>query len=432
MENQSLKTTPEEIKNILDKAVTNAIAMHRQECGNGDKSFSRNSRLNIDTLIKFLIFIKGGSLQKELNDMGINVGKSAVSEKRKKLFWTDLENVLDDFNENCRGMDIKTYKGYHILAVDGTAVNIARNPQSPSFIQTKSNPRGYNQLHANMLYDVLNQTYLHCTIDSDETGGLLFMLEWFDFSPNTLIIADRGYEAYNNFATFIEKGLHFLIRVKQKNSAMREVRALPLQELDRDISFTLTTTQTNDDKANGYIYVAKKRKDQKRERWNFQSPYPMTLRIVRVLLDSGEYETLATNLSRELFPFEDIKELYHKRWNIETAFRGIKYDVGLTNIHGMSEEFAKQEIFASMVFSNFCSRIINLVTIDNDGKRAYEHRVNRKIAVDLCREFYQNKNISGEELLEKLAKYTVAVRDGRKDERNLKAKSFVGFNYRIS
>lgn len=428
----SKPTTPEQVKQILDSAVTTAITMHKQEYENDEKDFSRNSKLNIDTLIKFLIFIKGGSLQKELNDMCINVGKSAVSQQRKKLFWTDFENILDVFNENCRFVDTKSYKGYRILAVDGTAVNIARNPQSDSFIQTRSNPKGYNQLHANMIFDVLNQIYLHCTIDSDEIGGLLFMLEWFDFSPNTLIIADRGYEAYNTFATFINKKIHFLIRVKQKNSAMREIRALPMRELDRDISFTVTTTQTNVDKENGYIYIQKRKKDKERLRWNFQSPYFMMLRIVRVQLDNGEYETLATNLPRDIFPLEDIKELYHKRWGVETAFRDIKYGVGLANLHGKSEEYAKQEIFASMVFSNYCSRIVNLVSVENDRDRKHEYKVNRKMAVDLCREFYQRKNMSGEELIKKIAKYIEPVREGKKSERNLKTKSFSGFNYRIT
>ena len=38
-------------------------------------------------------------------------------------------------------------KGYRILAVDGTAVNIPRNPKSDSFMCNKSAPKGYNQLH---------------------------------------------------------------------------------------------------------------------------------------------------------------------------------------------------------------------------------------------------------------------------------------------
>ena len=36
---------------------------------------------------------------------------------------------------------------------------------------------------------------------------------------------------------------------------MREVAKLPMKELDTDISFTITTTQTNKDKEDGYIFL---------------------------------------------------------------------------------------------------------------------------------------------------------------------------------
>lgn len=426
------KTTPEQVRNLLDESIYSAVAMHKDECGDNGKDFSRNRKLNMETLIRLLIFMKGGSIQKELNDAGINVWKSAFSQAREKISWTDFENTLENFNEKCKKMDAKRYKGYHVLAIDGTAVNIPRNPDSASYIQTKSNIKGYNQLHANMLYDILNQTYIHCTVDPDEIGGLLFLLTWFEFSPDTLVIADRGYESYNTFAHFMEKGIKFLIRVKQKNSSMREIRCLPMKELDIDISFTLTTTQTKEDKTKRHIYVQQTKKGKERKRWDFPSPYPMTLRVVRVLLDSGEYETLATNLPRDAISAGNIKELYHCRWNIETEFRNLKYTAGLTNLHGKSEEFAKQEIFACMVFSNFCSRIINQTAIENAGNRLHEYKVNRKMAADLCREFYQGHKTNGTELLQEIGKYTEPVREGRKDDRNLKAKSFAGFNYRVT
>jgi hypothetical protein len=87
------------------------------------------------------------------------------------------------------------------------------------------------------------------------------MLAWYDFPEKTLIIADRGYEAYNVFAYFKERTkADFLIRIKQNRSAMREIRKLPMTELDVDISFTLTTTQTNVDKENGFIFIQTARK----------------------------------------------------------------------------------------------------------------------------------------------------------------------------
>lgn len=60
----------------------------------------------------------------------------------------------------------------------------------------------------------------------------------------------------------------------------------------------------------------------------------MTLRVVRVLLDTGEYETFAASLPPS-FTAAQIKGLYHTHWGIETAFRELKYNYGLINLHAM-------------------------------------------------------------------------------------------------
>lgn len=51
-------------------------------------------------------------------------------------------------------------------------------------------------------------------------------------------------------------------------------------------------------------------------------------KYVRFKIAEDTYECLATSLSREEFPLEVIKELYHKRWNIEESFKILKYAIG--------------------------------------------------------------------------------------------------------
>ena len=352
----------------------------------------------------------------------------------------DFEKILDVFNSY--HPDTKTYKGYRILAVDGTAVNMPRNPKSDSYMCNKSVPKGYNQLHVTPLYDVLNKTYVHCVIQpqpkQDEVGALKFILDWYGVQKKTIIVADRGFESYNLLAHFKEKQIDYLLRVKQERTAMREVAKLPMKELDTDISFTITTTQTNTDKENGYIFL-QTHKNKNRvyssntncTRWDFPSPYPMKLRIVRFMLDTGQYETLATSLPRS-FTLQEIKELYHARWGIETAFRELKYGFGLVNLHGKNDDFVKQEIFAAMIMSNFCSRIARQVVVEKSKKNIHAYKVNWNMAVYLCKKFYREENGNGKQLMKDIAKYTEAVRPNRSDERNLKTKSFVGFTYRVS
>lgn len=434
------KKIPDLIKEQLNSAIMQTVTQYKEE-NIGYRNFTRERKLTMETMIKAIISMQGGSLNKELYELGINVSVAAFSKRRKNLSWLDFENVFECFNE--MQTDCKTYKGYRLYAVDGTTINMPRNPNAESFVTYKGNEEGYNQLHVNPIYDILNRQYIHCLVQpqpkQDEVGALTFLLQWYDFEEKTLIIADRGYESYNLFAHCIEKkNIDFLIRVKQNRTAMREVAKLPMEELDVDLSFTLTTTQRNIDKANNYIYIqTRKNKNRKYSdktnagKWDFQSPYTMTFRVVRFLLDNGQYETIATTLPRT-FSLSDIKELYHMRWGIETAFRDLKYNIGLVNLHGKSDDYVKQEIFAAMTISNFCSRITNHIVIQKKNENMYAYAVNWKMAVTLCIKFYRDDSFDSEQLMEDIQKYIEPIRKGRKDERKLKTKSFVGFIYRVS
>ena len=45
--------------------------------------------------------------------------------------------------------------------------------------------------------------------------------------------------------------------------------------------------------------------------------YDIEFRIVRIRLDNGTYICIATNLSEEEFPLEEINKLYWMRWRSE-------------------------------------------------------------------------------------------------------------------
>lgn len=393
-----VNSTPNVLKENLDSAIQEVVSDFKENyhINNHNSDFSRKRVLTMETVINLLLSMQGGSLKKELYDAGESVSASAFVQQRDKIPWTVMEEIFESFNSKCK--DTKTYKGYRVLAIDGTTINMARNPKSDSFVINNSTPKGYNQLHVNPLYDVLNKTYQYCVIQpqpqQDEVGALLFMMKWYEFKEKTLIVADRGYESYNIFAHIQNTpNTDFLIRVKQDRTAMREIGKLPMTELDTDVSFTITTTQTKEDKENGYILLQTRKMEDRiyssktrAGRWDFPSPYPMKIRVVRFKLDTGEYETLATSLPRSI-TLAEIKELYHARWGIETAFRELKYGIGLENM---------------------------------------------TMAIHICRQFFRTKDADAKKLLQDIARYTEPIRPGRRDERNIKAKTFVGFIYRVS
>ncbi|MPM16454.1 IS4 family transposase IS1675 [bioreactor metagenome] len=426
--------TPDAIKAALSTAICETAVQPRD-----DERFSRSRKLTMDTVLHLLIGAEGGSLAKELHSAGVDATPAALSQRRAQIVPDMFRDVFLRFNSVCG--DSETFRGYRILAVDGTSVNMPRNPNAPSFVCNDSAPNGYNQLHLNPLYDVCNKIYFDVVVEpkpqKDENGALIEMLRRNEFERPTLIVADRGYESYNLIAHLLEKEqTDFVIRVKQNHSAMREIARLPMLELDCDIAFTITTTQTNEDKLRRHIYLQVPQKSKegsktRRGRWDFPSPYPIHLRIVRFQLETGEFETIATSLPRS-FTLEDIRELYHLRWGIETSFRDLKYSLGLVNLHGKSDAFVEQEMYAALTAFNFTSRIVREAVVHQPKDGVYAYRVNFKMAVGLCREFFRTSNVDGEELIQQIAKYAVPVRPGHRDNRNLRAKGFVGFTYRVA
>lgn len=260
---------------LLSMALNAALRAATQSISG--KDFSRKRVLTPDTVMRLLISAEGGSLDKILHIAGIQATASALTQRRAQIPPELFRTVFTKFNSRCDDTD--SFRGYRLLAVDGTAINLPRNPDALSFVCNDSIPKGVNQLHATPLYDILSRTFADVVIQpepkKDEIGALVTMLQRNDFEEKALIIADRGFESYNLIAHILEKpNADFLIRIKQNRSAMREVAKLPMCELDCNIGFTITTTQTNADKANHYIHLQVPKKSKsgsktRRGRWDF-------------------------------------------------------------------------------------------------------------------------------------------------------------------
>ena len=93
--------------------------------------------------------------------------------------------------------------------------------------------------------------------------------------------------------------------------------------------------------------------------------YDIEFRIVRIRLDNGTYICIATNLSEEEFPLEEINKLYRMRWSEETSFRELKYTIGLINWHSSKYDGILQEINAPYDSDNFCELVTSHAVVKN-------------------------------------------------------------------
>lgn len=255
-----------------------------------------------------------------------------------------------------------------------------------------------------------------------------------------LIIADRGYESFNSMAHIQEKGWFFLIRVRDGNNGIKQGLDLPESDcFDVNISLKLTRKKTNAVKEllkdkNHYRMVSSTQpfdflplKNKKAEPTRF---YELNFRIVRFPISEDIYETVVTNLDEDRYPAIEIKKLYASRWGIETSFRDLKYTVGLLNFHSKKVMCILQEIYAHMIMYNFAEMITSHVAIEKK-QRKYTYKANFSVATHICRLFYGEKT-TPPDLEAIIAKNLIPIRPDRHRERNVKAKIFQGFLYRVA
>lgn len=97
----------------------------------------------------------------------------------------------------------------------------------------------------------------------------------------------------------------------------------------------------------------------KNQRWDFGQFCHVKCRVVKFHInnpDTGkeEWGVLLTNLNCFEFPLRKMKNLYHKRWDIETSFRELKYALGGVQFHSRKDDFVLMEIVCSFYHVQRC------------------------------------------------------------------------------
>lgn len=439
---------PKELKALLVRKIDSLDRVeHSKDPG---KDFTRSRKVPFNTLITTILRMEGQSMGNELISIfpmaSETPSTSAFVQQRNKLkpgvfdvLFRSLADSLEKIQEP------KLLKGLRILAVDGSDVLIPTDTSHiESLVPESSGQAAHNLLHLNAMYDLLQRIYVDELIqDHHKANEHKAFTEMVDRSPlkNVLVMADRGYESFNNMAHAAEKGWYFLIRAKEKGShGIADGLDLPDSgSFDVPIDLNLTRKQTNEVKAllpyrNHYRYLSHSVKlDFLPARSRKADPltwYGLSFRIVRFPISGDSFEVILTNLPADDYPPDEIKCLYSMRWGIETSFRSLKYTVGLLYFHSKKAEYIRHEIVARLIMYNF-SEMITAHVIIKKKERKYSYRVNFAVAVHVCRMFIRG-DISPPDLEAQLSRNIVPIRPDRKRKREKHSSSIISFTYRLA
>lgn len=417
MPKQNRNTKREKAKKIIKrikKKIHNELFMTANRFS--DKDFTRNRKLPFSSLILFMVNLVKQSLQKELTNFlslfssvkSKDISKSAFSQSRLKLKpEAFVELNADLINEFYKDNDINKWSGFRLLGIDGCVLQL---PQSPEILNIFGGVESQSEnilaaAQSSSCYDLLNEIIIDAQIDSYKTSEHMLALKHMEkMKKGDLAIYDRGYNARWLFFLHIFKGVDFLMRLR-KEFADELNSFWDSEEKSRIIN----------------VKVCPDKSLRKLKKLDIKF-HPFKYRVVKVQLNNGEIEVLATSLIDEKkYPAHIFKELYALRWGIETNYDHLKNNLEIEDFTGKSSISVQQDFFAKIFITNLQTVIARDAQAEIDEeKKDTEHRykINRNLSLGFMKDrviriLMNNKSDDYEELKNLFKLEPVPIRGGR-------------------
>jgi len=414
------KTKSQKIIKTIKYLMFNQEFMFRSK--NNEKDFTRNRKLPFISLILFMLNLVKDTLQKELTNFMIllsssdnsskKISKSAFSQSRLKLkpeAFIEMNDLL--VHEFYADDELKTWGGFRLLSIDGSTCQLPYSSELRNhYGQAEGNSgKTFPIARVSTFYDLLNEIIVDSQIATYKTAELDLAIKHLDKSKeNDLVILDRGYPAIWLFFLLSLQGTNYVARL-QKNFIKEADEFWDLEEESKIIEIKECP------------YSSKERLD--KLNINFKL---LKLRLVKVILDNGEMEVLATSLlDEEKYPPLIFKELYFMRWGIETNYNHLKNQIEVENFTGLSKITIEQDFFANMFIANLQSIIIKDAKeeLQKESKgNKYEYKINRNLSLSYMKDriiklFISNDPHYYDKMVQLFKIEPVPIRDGRKFNR---------------
>ena len=271
------------------------------------------------------------------------VTASAVSHARAKLSYEAFVELMHEVARYVyENAPWQRWHGLRLLAIDGST---ARLPDRASvrnhFGDQPSGPvTGPPLARVSVLRDVMNNLFVDAIIapyrlgETDLVGGHLKFLRRGD-----LVLLDRGYTGVALYRKILARGAEICVRLGLKSS--RWTLAFIESGLGEQIVQMEPTDEARAELRRCGLPTG-----------------PVTLRLIRVELSTGQVEVLATSLlDGQRWPSELLAALYCKRWSVEEMIKRSKSRMELENFSGLSVLAVLQDFYAHAFTANLTAAL---------------------------------------------------------------------------
>jgi len=342
--------------------------------------------------------------------------KSAFVQCRKKIqpeVFKKLSGMLIDEFYTDNELGIKLWNGFRVLAVDGSSITLPFTKELKKIYGLTKNQTntGVVQARVSVLYDVLNKYVLDSQLSPKSVGERALGLLHIEKSrTNDLIIYDRGYPSYDFINTHLTKSIDYLMRVKVSFSGVTK-------------SFIASNKRSQIVE----IYPGKNVDISDKQ---YDKNTPIKVRLLRVDLPCGETELLITSLlHNKKYPNKTFKELYFKRWGVETYYDELKNKLKVEYFSGYSNQSILQDFNAAIFISNVQTLIVSDLE-DEIKEQTKNRKIAYKVNTNLSYGFLKNKiitlffsNTEMEDIVNQLKilfkQELVPIRPNRSNKRNI-------------
>lgn len=226
--------------------------------------------------------------------------------------------------------EVAVWHGQRVLGVDGSYLNLPDTEETRREFSVQTNQhQGGEQVQAlaSVLYDLRNDIGLSAALGPKQAEkNLLFGVHLAAVQAGDVVVGDRAYADYSVMATLVARQCHFVLRFpRQSFTAVTAFWAAPAQE--RVVTLAVTS------KARAYVA-------------QHQLPTALQVRLLKVVLASGEVEVLGTDLlDAQTYPAAEFKVVYGWRWQHETYHDRLKNIFEIERFSGHRVQAITQDFY---------------------------------------------------------------------------------------
>jgi hypothetical protein len=371
------------------------------------------SQLNKSLSVEIDIFV--GHLNDKLSAGVSRFTSSAFIQNRKKInpdVFKHLSSVIIKGFYRPENAEVKLFYGLRVLAADSSGLTLPFTKELQGIYGVISNaqPLDIVQAKISILFDVMNKLTLDVALGkgraSERELALSHRGQW---RKGDLIIYDRGYPSFEFIYEHIKAGVDCLIRAKTVHSNL-------VKEFLTSGKRSLVTLM--------YPDLDKSFRDK-----DYNRKTSIQVRLLRIELSGGETEVLITTLlDSHQYPSKIFKELYFKRWGIETFIDELKNKLKIEHFSGYADHTIRQDLACAIFISNLQAVIISSIAEEleeQNNQRMYDYKVNTNLSYGFLKnrviELLHQKG-STEQVLAELEvlflQHTIPIRPGRTNPRN--------------